>query len=126
VSAQTPKPPDDATDVLMKQQVALHEPTTCGACRVPLVVCEKQLLNEKASRRLWCLCPACGFDFEVLALMVVEGVSAPIEEGTCLFDSEPHKCTHGYSWQCKAGPGGRLRGVWKHGAKKRGKGRKKK
>ncbi len=98
--------------------MALHEPTTCAACRLPFVVCEKQLLNEKASRRLWCLCPSCGFGFEVLAQLVVEGVSVPIEDGACLFDCEPHKCTHGFAWQCKAEPGGRLRGVWKHAGRK--------
>ena len=108
----------------MKQQVALHEPTTCGACRVPLVVCEKQLLNEKASRRLWCLCPTCGFGFEVLALMVVEGVSVPIDEGACLFDCEPHRNSHSFSWRCK--PPERRAPARAHDAKKRGKRGKKK
>jgi len=104
VSASVPKPPDDATDKLLTQHVSLHQPTCCGACNLPLIVCEKQLLNAKASRRLWCLCPQCGYGFEVLALHVVEGVAVPIGEGACLFDSEPHRRSHRVSWQCKPAP----------------------
>lgn len=104
MSALVPKPPDDATDKLMTQHVALHEPFTCSACDLPLVVCEKQLLNSKASRRLWCLCPQCGYGFEVLALHVIEGVSVPIASGACVFDCEPHRRTHKVSWQCKQPP----------------------
>lgn len=119
MSALVPKPPDDATDKLLTQRVALHRPYTCSACNQPLVVCEKQLLNEMASRRLWCLCPQCGYGFEVLALHVVEGVAVPIEAGACLFDSEPHRRSHRISWQCKHAP------RWKKPKKLVGKAKKK-
>lgn len=118
MSALTPKPPDDATNTLMPQHVALHEPETCRACRLPLVVCEKKLINEKASRRFWCLCPECGYGYEVLAQHVVNGVSVPMAEGACMFDCSPHRRTHKIDWSCKP-PAGRKPSKNKKGKKKR-------
>lgn len=87
--------PDDDPEAL-SSSISLNEAYVCqnGLCPspLPLVVCEKHLLNAKAGRRFFCICPTCHWGFKVISSIVVNDVKPVIPDGACVFDLDPHGC----------------------------------